>query len=117
MPGMDQNLADASGRFDRWLHESALPLWWTRGADHVRGGFFDALSLDGSPTDAPRRARVQGRQSWVYALAGEMGWAGSWQAAAEQGLGFLAAKHARPDGQFSTLVAADGRVLDAAAFL
>jgi mannose-1-phosphate guanylyltransferase / mannose-6-phosphate isomerase len=115
--GQDDELAALTRRFDAWLFDHALPLWWEKGADHTRGGFFDALKQDGNPTDAPRRARVQARQSWVYGVAGEMGWTGPWQKAAEQGLAFLIAHHRRPDGQFSTKTAMDGTVLDAAAFL
>ena len=113
----DDELAALSNRFDDWLRNHSLPLWWEKGADHARGGFFDTLRQDGNPTDAPRRARVQARQSWVYGVAGEMGWAGPWQKAAEQGLAFLSAHHLRPDGQFSTRTAADGTMLDATAFL
>ncbi|HEY2835977.1 MAG TPA: AGE family epimerase/isomerase [Rhizomicrobium sp.] len=111
------DLAPLGRRFDDWLHTHALPLWWERGADHVRGGFFDLLDQAGNPVDSPRRARVQARQSWVYGVAGEMGWTGPWQKAAEQGLAFLSAHQQRPDGQFSTKAAADGTVLDETAFL
>ncbi len=104
-------------RFNTWLMDAALPLWWERGADHVRGGFFEALDQDGKPVSAPRRARVQARQSWVYALGGAMGWNGPWQDAAEQGLAYLDAKYRRPDGQISTLVSEKGDVLDTTAML
>ena len=117
MAARDETLAALSGRFDDWLLSTALPLWWEKGADHGRGGFFDTLNLDGSPAGTERRARVQARQSWVYEVAGEMGWTGPWRKAAGQGLDFLAAHHLRPDGQFSTKTAADGAMLDATAFL
>ena len=117
MATKDEDLAALSGRFDDWLLNTALPLWWENGADHAHGGFFDTLNLDGSPAGTERRARVQGRQSWVYAVAGEMGWTGPWRKAAVQGLDFLNAHHLRPDGQFSTKTAPDGAVLDATAFL
>lgn len=112
-----QDLATLSRRFDDWLYTHALPLWWEKGADHVRGGFFDLLDQTGNPVDAPRRARVQARQSWVYGVAGEMGWTGPWRHAAEQGLGFLFKHQGRSDGQFSTKAAENGAVLDTTAFL
>jgi hypothetical protein len=33
----------------RWLFDAALPLWWEQGADRVRGGFHEAITLDGKP--------------------------------------------------------------------
>ena len=117
MAAADDTLTVLARRLDDWLRNSALPLWWEKGADHVHGGFFDGFNQDGTPTDAPRRARVQARQSWVYGVAGEMGWTGPWQKAAGQGLAFLSAHHLRPDGQYATKAAADGTVLDATAFL
>ena len=117
MAAGDAELAKLTGRFDDWLRMSALPLWWIRGADHVHGGFLDTLHLDGSPAETQHRARVQARQSWTYAVAGEMGWSGPWQDAAVQGLNFLGDHHLRPDGQFSTRTAADGAILDGTAFL
>ena len=112
-----QDLATLIRRFDDWLYTHALPLWWEKGADHVRGGFFDLLDQAGNPVEGPRRARVQARQSWVYGIAGEMGWKGPWQKGLEQGLAFLSKHQRRPDGQFSTKTAVDGTVLDATAFL
>ena len=117
MSDPDDDLAALTRRLDGWLCGHALPLWWDRGADHVHGGFFDGLDEDGHPTDALRRARVQARQSWVYGIAGEMGWNGPWQKAAEHGLAFLTTHCRRPDGQFSTLAASGGAVLDRTAFL
>jgi len=113
----NDDLAAWSRRFDDWLFAQALPLWWEKGADHARGGFFDTLNLDASPAETQRRARVQARQSWVYGVAGEMGWRGPWRQGLTQGLGFLAAHHRRADGQFSTRTARDGALLDATAFL
>ncbi len=104
-------------RFDAWLMDKALPLWWARGADLAQGGFFEGLSQDGTPLRGFRRTRVQGRQSWVYAVAGAMGWKGPWQPAAEQGLAYLEAKYRRTDGQFSTSVSENGTVLDATGVL
>lgn len=113
----DEVLAAWSRRFGDWLVAHALPLWWEKGADHVQGGFFDTLNLDGSPAERQRRARVQARQSWVYGVAGEMGWRGPWRQGLEQGLGFLSAHHHRADGQYSTRIAADGTPLDTTAYL
>jgi mannose-6-phosphate isomerase len=113
---MDSNkheLEVLTARLERWLLDTALPLWWEQGADHIHGGFHELLSLDGAPiTDVPRRARVQGRQSYVYAMAGALGWTGPWRDGAVHGLNYLAARYWQPDGLYCTMVSPDGAVLD-----
>jgi len=104
-------------RFEHWLLTSALPLWWALGADHEMGGFQELLALDGNPRDAPRRARVQARQSYVYAQASKLGWQGPAREASLHGIGFLRAHYLRDDGLFRTLVDSHGRSLDNAATL
>ena len=106
------DLAEASAWYDRWVREAALPLWWARGADRERGGFHEALSVAGEPRPGPRRARVQGRQTYVYATAGAMGWYGPWREAAWHAMDFFLQHYRRPDGLFRTLVNLDGSVLD-----
>lgn len=101
-----------ANRYDAWLRTGALPLWWALGADHAGGGFHEALAAHGAPVSAPRRARVQARQAYVYATAARMGWPGPWRQAAEHGLDFFLSRYARPDGLFATLVSAEGAVLD-----
>jgi len=103
--------------FQSWLFESALPLWSTQGVDQSFGGFQESLNLDGTVASSARRARVQGRQSFVFSQAGKMGWSGPWQEMAELGLACLIARYRRPDSMFSTLVSADGAVLNSAAYV
>jgi len=95
-----------------WALDHAFPLWWETGADHVQGGFFEKIALDGTPVEAPRRARVQPRQIYSYAVAGLLGWDGPWKQALEHGLDFYLSKYRRPDGFMRTLVASDGSPLD-----
>jgi mannose-6-phosphate isomerase len=95
-----------------WALESAFPLWWDVGADHVKGGFFEKIAQDGTPVEAPRRARVQPRQIYAYAAAGLLGWDGPWRQALIHGLDFYLEKYRRPDGLMRTLVASDGTPLD-----
>jgi mannose/cellobiose epimerase-like protein (N-acyl-D-glucosamine 2-epimerase family) len=76
----------AAERLTRWFMQSALPIWWERGADHAGGGFFERLNLDGTPADLPRRLRVQARQAYVYALAERLGWTGPAAQARQHGL-------------------------------
>jgi mannose-1-phosphate guanylyltransferase / mannose-6-phosphate isomerase len=103
-------------RFERWLMDRALPLWCDQGLDRRNGGFVDLIGQDGKAVTGPRRGRVQGRQTWVFALAGTMGWQGAWQDAVRHGLDFLLSKR-NADGQISSLFAADGSVKDSTATL
>jgi len=95
-----------------WALEHAFPIWWEVGADKIQGGFFEKIALDGAPVEAPRRARVQPRQIYSYAVAGLLGWDGPWKQALEHGLDFYLSKYRRPDGFMRTLVASDGSPLD-----
>jgi mannose-6-phosphate isomerase len=104
-------------RLGGWLAADALPLWWRAGADRTVGGFHEGLELDGRPTLAPRRARVQARQVYVYAAAGGLPWGGESREAVEHGLDFLLGRYRRPDGLLRTLVAADGAPADETAML
>jgi mannose/cellobiose epimerase-like protein (N-acyl-D-glucosamine 2-epimerase family) len=94
-----------------WLFTQALPLWWERGADHRDGGFHEKLDPQGRPVGQPVRLRVQARQAFVYARAGQLGWTGPWQEAMRHGIDFMLARYQRPDGSFcSTLDPADTQV-------
>jgi mannose-1-phosphate guanylyltransferase / mannose-6-phosphate isomerase len=109
---------DALGsRLKDWLLASAMPLWWSLGADRARGGFRESLSQDGQPADELRRVRVPARQVYAFATAGRLGWRGPWRDAARHGLDYLEARHRRPDGLYRTLITADGEVSDDTALL
>jgi len=101
----------------RWLDVSALPLWWTLGADHQGGGFFEALDENGHNLDLPRRSRVQTRQTFVYAQAGAMGWRGPWREAMAHGAEYTRRAFVRRDGLHRTLVSPAGEPLDDTAWL
>lgn len=101
----------------RWMLDHALPQWWERGADRERGGWHDVIDQDGGVPAVDRRARVQARQTYVYAAAGGMGWSGPWREAAEHGLDFLMTRYRRPDGLFRTKVRPDGAPADETAVL
>jgi mannose/cellobiose epimerase-like protein (N-acyl-D-glucosamine 2-epimerase family) len=109
---MTDRLLAARDALKSWLLNDAYPLWWEAGYDHERGGFQEKLNLDGTPTQAPRRARVQPRQIFAYAVAGELGWEGPWVEAVQSGLDWYQAHYFRADGLIRTLVAPDGSPLD-----
>jgi mannose-6-phosphate isomerase len=108
----------ASGeRLTRWLMEDALPVWWDRGADRTHGGFYELLSLAGEPVAVDRRARVQTRQIYSYAVGGKLGWTGPWREAMTHALDFFVERYRLPSGLFRTCVHADGSPADDAVWL
>jgi mannose/cellobiose epimerase-like protein (N-acyl-D-glucosamine 2-epimerase family) len=109
-------LRGQSAELQQWLFQHALPLWWERGADKA-GGFYELLDASGAAMAVPRRARVQGRQSYSFAVAGKMGWEGPWREASVHGVAYMQARYLREDGLHRTLVANDGAALDETAVL
>jgi mannose-6-phosphate isomerase len=112
MPDALINAARARDELKAWLIGAAYPLWWSRGIDRVNGGFVEALDQSGQPLAIARRARLQPRQIYVFAMAGPLGWSGDSQGAVEQGLRFLLEKHRREDGFFNAVVAPNGATMD-----
>jgi len=96
---------------DDWLVRDALPLWWRKGADHVGGGFHEVLDDAAAAPRVPRRARVIGRQIWVYASACQAELAGPWRDAAEHGLEFMISRQLRADGLIRSRVGPGGEAL------
>ncbi|HVI31076.1 AGE family epimerase/isomerase [Phenylobacterium sp.] len=116
-PPPRERLERFAGELDLWLRTAALPLWWTVGADSRDGGYVDLIDLGGRPVAGPKRARVQARQSFVYAEASRLGMPGDWGEAAAWGLEYLQRRHRRPDGLYRTLVDANGNPLNEHAYL
>jgi mannose/cellobiose epimerase-like protein (N-acyl-D-glucosamine 2-epimerase family) len=110
------DLAEAAEWYRSWLFTKALPVWWCLGADPA-GGFHEALDHAANPIQAPRRARVQCRQAFTYALGGQMGWRGPWETAAKHGWDFFRRNFLRGDGLYRTLVDEHGATLNEEAFL
>jgi mannose/cellobiose epimerase-like protein (N-acyl-D-glucosamine 2-epimerase family) len=82
------SLAKAAAWAQRWLFDSAFPLWW-QGGRNPAGGFFERLDADGRPQGERLRFRVQARQTYVYAVAGRLGWPGPWREAVGHGAQFV----------------------------
>ena len=109
----DPGLAVRARQALAWLFDDALPLWSTAGRN-PRGGWRDRLDDDGHPVAAPMRMRVQARQTFVFAEAGRLGWAGPWREMVDHGLEFLTTHAIRQDGLAAqTFAAENGAVLDA----
>ena len=96
----------------RWLFDEALPLWWQDGADHARGGFHEAIDLDGRPLALPHRARVIARQAFSYCEAGRLGWNGPWREAMQHALDFFCMHFITADATVVSVVDLDGKVSD-----
>jgi mannose-6-phosphate isomerase len=99
-----------------WLMRDALPVWWTVGADRA-GGFHEAIDRDGRPVLADRRARVQARQIFSYAVGGQLGWTGPWREAVRHGLDYFLSRYRREDGLFWNAVTAEGAPTGAEPYL
>lgn len=109
-------LAERARYFDSWMRLNALPMWAALGVDED-GGFREAIDLSGRPVGDFRRARVQARQAYVYAVAGAAGWAGPWRSLVSRGLERFEATNRRKDDLYRTRVSADGAPLDDSASL
>lgn len=94
-----------------WMRDQALPLWASQGVDRTHGGFFEKLIADGTPADLPRRARVLGRQIYVFSRAPALGWTGPAGELVQHGLNALPA-FLRPDGLAHYRLDATGQPLD-----
>ena len=95
-----------------WL-DAAVPFWLTRGVDRTKGGFFEALSLDGMPLDTlPKRLRVQARQIYVSCHAALLGFSPDALAAAQAGYGFMTRHGWHEEGGWIHLFDPTGAVID-----
>ena len=112
MPAPFDTLSEAADWYSAWLGEAALPLWAGAGVDPVGGLFQEALSLEGRPVEAPRRARAQARQVFVFASAAGAGYGDRWLPVARAGWARFVGAYRRPDGLFINRVAGDGAPLD-----
>src|SRR5919198_738547 len=96
----------------RWLFDAALPLWWEQGADRVRGGFHEAITLDGKPLQRPHRARVIARQAFSYCEAGRLGWHGPWREAQRHALDYFRKHFITAGATVVSVVDLNGKVAD-----
>jgi mannose-1-phosphate guanylyltransferase/mannose-6-phosphate isomerase len=117
MPPTFDTLPAAAAWYDAWLGEAALPLWAGAGVDPVGGLFQETLSIEGRPVEAPRRARAQARQVFVFASAFTAGYGARWLPVARHGWERFVRAYRRPDGLFINRAAGDGTPVDAGADL
>ena len=117
MTDVEGDLGLLRGRLLQWLMNDALPIWWNVGADKTGGGFHEAIDHAGEPIIADRRARVQARQIFTYAVARDMGWSGPAHEAMTHGLDYFLGRYRRPDGMFCNALTVDGNQAAAAPYL
>ncbi len=80
------HLLRANARFVNWIQHQALPFWASRGIESSTGGSWERVMLDGTPDrSAPRRVRVNARQTYSFCAAIDMQWMST-----EQGLPVIA---------------------------
>ncbi len=111
-----ESLEVGARRFADWLRLRALPAWGTLGFS-ADGGFAESLTLNGRAVVAPRRARVQARQIFVYAEAGRLGWRGPWRSIVSTALTRLYESYLKSDGAARTLLTTEGDPLDETSML
>lgn len=100
--------------FLKWVRDTALPLWTVRDLDLARGGFFERMMPDGAMTMDPRRARVTGRQIYVFSTAKALGWnEGGAETTVQHGLKWLFSHHLSQDDIVIPVVDDAGRALQA----
>jgi mannose-6-phosphate isomerase len=97
----------------QWLRRDALPLQLRVGLDRERGGFFERIGQNGVPvSDDNRRARVQPRQVYCFAMAKKIGLPGDWAEGIESGLVYFEQVYRLPFGIFGALANCDGTLID-----
>jgi len=98
---MQDDVKAGIAQLQLWLRDSAWPTWLSHGIDRGRGGFFEALTLDGKVCKAGfRRLRVVARQIYVFSEAHRAGLAGA-DAAVRLGLAFLERHAVHPEGGYA----------------
>lgn len=103
-------------RFRNWFTDAAAPLWLAHGWDRARGGFYEALHFDASPsTGRARRVRTQARQIHAFSQIGVRGWGEGAEALAADGFDYFLARACPEDGARGCVFHLDdnGGVLDA----
>ncbi len=107
------SLSNEIANLRRWLHEDALPLWWEVGAAKPEGGFYERIGQDAKPMIGDdRRSRVQPRQAYCYAAAGQHGWDGDWKKAVNHGMDWFDKVYLTETRLYGNLANSAGKLID-----
>lgn len=111
-------MQDSASQMREWMFGHALPWWSEHGVDRQHGGYVERFRLDGTNDHAPfKRARVAGRQIYVFSHASLLGWKPGLDLA-QHGVRELITKYwLGEDRGFARRVSQSGEVLDATADL
>ena len=90
----------------------ALPLWLNNGYDWDVGMWQESLDLEGNPTSENRRARVQGRQTYVFSLAEKLSTCCSASNIVQAGFSGIESHFNNENGMLRTILSPDGTVVD-----
>jgi mannose/cellobiose epimerase-like protein (N-acyl-D-glucosamine 2-epimerase family) len=94
-----------------WFINVALPLWFDKGVDWRRGGFFEHLNLDDLKCNAGyKRLRVISRQIYVFSAACRMGETNA-KPAVNFGLEYLLDKYWLPSGGYASRTSLEGDII------
>lgn len=103
------NLAEDADWAKDWLLTQAFPTWAAAGRSEI--GFIDRLDRHAWPVRENLRFRVQARQTYVFAIAGRLGWDGPWRSLVEHGVRFILTRAFSPDGRVFSRYDPDGQPL------
>ena len=105
-------LPEISNEAVDWLNEQAFPLWYERGVDWDRGGFFECLDFNTLQCSKDfRRLRVVTRQIYVFSAAHRLGFKDG-QRAVEHGISFLLNRAKLDGGGFANRFDLNGNIID-----
>jgi mannose/cellobiose epimerase-like protein (N-acyl-D-glucosamine 2-epimerase family) len=96
-----------------WLRDYAFDMWANSGCDNENGGFFERIDLQGRAVVENRRVRVQARQIYCFAHAGDLGWSGDWRKMIDHGERFISAHGRDSNGYLRGIHPATGFPADA----
>lgn len=112
-----KTIAQWAAKLTVWLSASALPVWSSMGFDTESGLWRENLDVSGNTAASTIRARVQGRQNYVLALAAKNNWPGNWRAVFNLSDAGIRSAYIRSDGLLRTLVRVNGESADDTALL
>lgn len=101
-------------RVRRWLFGHCLPFWAERAWDSRRGGFVEAIALDGTPlAGLERRGRILPRQIYAFSHARILGWEDSrGLELVQKGLAYLDTTARSPLGGWASGLTSSGEPLN-----
>lgn len=105
-------LSSFSINAQNWLFEKALPLWAHNGYDWSQSMWHESLNLNGKPTTENKRARVQGRQTYVYGLFADMGKNVHARVMVHAGISAIRNNYLNQHGLLATVLSNNGKPFD-----